>query len=86
MAKTITVNLTDEQYETLDRLGLVASGVHVYNEGEEAFVYEVDDLEVVLWVVQPDGNAHQERLEYDQWVKYDEDGIPTDNEIVEDDD
>ena len=68
MARTIVINLTDAQYTSLVDWELEHRAMH--EADGVIYVYTAEDLQVILWIVEPDGKVTQQRLEYDGWYDY----------------
>jgi hypothetical protein len=69
MTVTKTLTFTDAQYEALSDYYIQDECLRVALDGDVC-VYTVDNNEVILWVIEPDGSTHQERLIYDGWVRF----------------
>jgi len=70
---------TDAQAEVLARYGSPETvGFFQNAPGDSVYYYDVNGSEVVLVVIEPDGEVFTETLEYDSWVRRDSDGNQVD--------
>ena len=73
--------VTEAQLAKAEELQLSLSTAHRYNNQGELYIYEFDDYEVTLHVIDEDGKHHTETrgLDYEGW-----DGMGTDGEWDDD--
>jgi len=65
--ETTTLAFTEAQLGTLRMNGLKPEQTHRAHRPEEVgtvFVYEAEEYEMILWVIEPDGDIHRESRQF----------------------